>query len=83
MVSVFELLETCFTISFCCASSSASWARGMVGWGGSDGSMDALSFERATDDGSVSGSKSASRIRLSFVLRAVLGISIAMVDHGG
>lgn len=51
----------------------------MLGCAGSDGSIAAVSFDFATDEGRVSGSKSAFKIRASFADRLVFGTSTAMV----
>lgn len=54
----------------------------MLGWGGREAFIAAESFDFATDEGSVSGSKRAFRMRASFADRVVLGTSIAIVDSG-
>lgn len=51
----------------------------MVGCGGNAASMADASFNFATDDGSVSGSKSAFSIRASLADSDVLIVSTAMV----
>lgn len=52
----------------------------MLGCGGREAFIAAESFDFATDEGSVSGSKRAFRMRASFADRVVLGTSIAIVD---
>ena len=74
-----ELLDTLRTTSFCCASRVDSCADGMLGCAGNEASIAAVSLDLATDEGSVSGSKSAFKMRASFADRVVLGTSIAMV----
>jgi hypothetical protein len=51
----------------------------MVGWEGSVASMEDVSFDFATEDGSVSGSKSAFKMRASFAESDVLMVSTAIV----
>lgn len=80
MSDVSELLETCRTISFCWSSRADSWIEEMLGCGGNEGSIEEASFDLATEEGRVSGSKRAFKMRLSFVLRLVSGISMAMMD---
>jgi hypothetical protein len=50
-----------------------------VGWGGSEVSIVEASLERTSEDGRVSGSKRAFRILLSFAVKDVLGVSMAML----
>lgn len=76
---VLELLDTCRTISFCWFSRVGSCDEDMLGCGGREASIAAASLDLATDEGSVSGSKSASKMRLSFAVRLVFGASIAML----
>ena len=52
----------------------------MLGWGGRDGLMAVASFDFATEDGRVSGSKSALRTRASFAERVGGGDAIAIVQ---
>ena len=54
----------------------------MLGWGGSEAFIAAESFDLATDEGRVSGSKRALRIRASFADKVVLGTSMAILDGG-
>lgn len=68
------------TISFCWASSMESWEDGMLGCEGRLESTAEASFERATEEGRVSGSKSAFRMRASFALSVVLGRVTAMME---
>ena len=53
-----------------------------MGCGGNESSIAVASFDLATDDGSVSGSKSAFRMRASFADNDVLTVSTAMVTSG-
>ena len=75
-----ELVETRRTMSFCCASSVDSSEADMFGCGGNVVSIAVASFDFATDDGRVSGSKSAFRTRASLADRVVEGVEIAMVE---
>jgi hypothetical protein len=61
-----ELLEIRRTISFCWASRVDSCDVGMCGCGGNEVSIADASCDFATDEGRVSGSKSALRTRASF-----------------
>jgi hypothetical protein len=66
-------------MSFCCVSRMASWDEEMLGWGGNVVSIADASFDFAADDGSVSGSKSAFNMRVSFAESDVLIVSTAML----
>lgn len=80
-ISVVEELDVmCRTSSFCCASRVASSDDEMVGCEGRESSMTDADFEAATDEGRVSGSKSAFNILLSFEERAVVGIETAILN---
>jgi hypothetical protein len=75
-----EVLDMRSMISLCWRSSDVSCVVEMLEWAGSDGSIDdEVSFCWATEEGRVSGSNSALRMRASFADRVVLGIEIAMV----
>lgn len=78
-----EFVETRRTMSFCRASRLESSETVMLGWAGSDGSIAAASFDFATDDGRVSGSKSAFRTRASFADRFGGGTEMAMFADVG
>ena len=70
-------------ISLCWRSSAVSCVFGMLGWAGSDGSIEEdMSFCWPTEEGRVSGSKSALRMRASFADNDVLGRVTAMVVLG-
>lgn len=60
-----------------------SWEAEMFGWGGSDASIDAASFVFATEDGRVSGSKSAFKTRASFADKFGVGTETAMAGDVG
>ena len=79
IVCVLESLDARRIMSFCCVSKIESCDDEMAGCGGNVVSMAAASFDFATDDGSVSGSKSAFRMRASFADNEVLIVSIAIV----
>jgi hypothetical protein len=81
IVSGLESLDVRRMMSFCCASRVDSCDEEMVGCGGSVVSMADASFDFATDDGSVSGSNSAFRIRASFDDSEVLIVSTAIVTN--
>ena len=79
IASEFESLDVRRTMSFCCVSSMDSCDKGMVGCGDNVLSMAEASFDFATDDGSVSGSKSAFNTRASFADNDVFIVSTAIV----
>lgn len=79
MSALEELDVMCRTSSFCWASSMESCDAEMVACEGRESSIVEAVFEAATDEGSVSGSKSAFSILASFAESAVLGVEIAMV----
>lgn len=79
IVSRLDSFDVRRTMSFCCVSSSDSCESEMVGWEGSVASMADASFDFATEDGSVSGSKSAFKMRASFAESDVLMVSPAIV----
>jgi hypothetical protein len=77
---VLEVFDMRPMISLCCRSSDVSCEVEMLGWAGSDGSIDdEVSFCWATEEGSVSGSNNALRMRASFADKVVLGMEIVMV----
>lgn len=79
IVSRLESSDVRRTMSFCCVSSSDNCESEMVEWEGSVASMADASFDFATEEGSVSGSKSAFKMRASFAESDVLMVSTAIV----
>lgn len=75
-----ESFDVSWMIWFCCVSRVESCAAEMVGCGGNELSTADASFDLATDDGSVSGSKSAFRMRASFADKEVFIVSTAIMD---
>lgn len=69
-------------ISVCWVSRLESWEAGMVGWDGREASIGEVDLAAATEDGRVSGSKRAFRIRVSLAERVVFGVEIAMLWFG-
>lgn len=67
------------TRSFCRVSSVEICEEGILGCEGKDASIIERSFERDIDEGRVSGSKRAFRIRVSFAERDVLGRETAAI----
>jgi hypothetical protein len=77
---ILDVLDMRPTISLCWRSSAVSCEVEMLGWAGSDGSIDEdTSFCCPTEEGRVSGSKSAFSMRASFADRDVFGRVTAMV----
>lgn len=76
-----ELVDMRRTMSFCCASNVDSSEAAMFGCGGNVLSIAEASFDFATDEGRVSGSKRAFRTRASFADSVVGGFEIAMVKY--
>lgn len=81
--SELESLDVRRMMPFCCVSRMDSCDEEMVGCGGNVVSMADASFDFATDDGSVSGSKSAFNMRASFADSDVLIVSTAIVVDCG
>lgn len=81
MSSILELEETRRTMSFCCFSRMDNLEVDMLACGGSDVSITVASFDLATDEGRVSGSKSAFRTRASFAERVDVGDAIAIFEE--
>lgn len=80
MSSMLEPDATRCTISICRFSRVDNLEADMLACGGSDASTVVESFDFATDEGSVSGSKSAFKTRASFAERVDFGAAIAMVE---
>jgi hypothetical protein len=74
-----ELEVMCCISLFWWASKVDSCGGVMVGCAGRESSIVDLDFDAATEDGSVSGSKSAFRILASFAESVVLGVEIAIL----
>jgi hypothetical protein len=83
IVSPLDSLDARRTMSLCSVSRIDSCEEEMVGCGGNEASIDDASLDFATDDGRVSGSKSAFKIRASLADSEVLAVSTAIVVRCG